>query len=131
MKMPLSPSSRIARSASLMKAAPPHGRMVALLNVGGIVAPLLDRRQLFMVGLAAQIMRGIGHHADVDAVLIVGLEKVLEHHGAAALAPSRPALAVQRAEIVGRLFRSIDVRMPIDDHADFSSPRSNSACTSP
>src|SRR5215813_12367246 len=62
-------------------------------------------------------MRGIRHHADVDAVLVVGLEEVLEHHRAAALAPLRPVLAVQGAEIVGCFFRSIDVRMPVDDHA--------------
>ncbi len=89
---------------------------VCLLNLGGVVAPFLDRQQFFVVGLAAQIMRGIRYHADVDAVLVVGLEEVLEHHGAAALAPLRPMLAVQGAEIVGCLFRSIDVRVPVDDH---------------
>lgn len=73
-----------------------------------------------MIGLAAQIVGGIGHHADVDAVLIVGLEKVLEHHGAAALAPFRAALAIRGAAIVGRLFRRIDMRMPVDDHAGVS-----------
>src|SRR5262249_43432451 len=65
------------------------------------------------------IMRGIRHHANVDAVLVVGLEEVLEHHGAAALAPLRPVLAVQGTEIVGCLFRSIDVRVPVDDHGCF------------
>src|SRR5262245_19716923 len=62
-------------------------------------------------------MRGIRHHADVDAVLVVGLEEILEHHGTAALAPLRPVLAVQGTEIGGCLLRSIDVRMPVDDHA--------------
>src|SRR5262249_20488966 len=72
-----------------------------------------------MRGLAAQIMRGVGHHADIDAVLVMGIEEVLEHHGAAAFAPFRPALAVGGAAIVGRLLRRIDVRMPVDDHASF------------
>src|SRR5262249_61881980 len=73
-----------------------------------------------MRGLAAQIMRGVGHHADIDAVLVMGIEEVLEHHGAAAFAPFRPALAVGGAAIVGRLLGRINVRMPIDNHAGFS-----------
>src|SRR5262249_6731786 len=94
--------------------------LVFLLNLGGIIAPLLHRRQFFMCGLAAQIMRGVGHHADIDAVLVMSIEEVLEHHRAAAFAPFRPALAIGGAAIVGRLLRRIDVRMPIDDHAGFS-----------
>ena len=62
-------------------------------------------------------MRGVGHHADVNAVLVMSIEKVLEHHGAAALAPFGAAFTVQRAEIVRRFLGRIDVRMPIDDHA--------------
>src|SRR5882757_7961020 len=62
-------------------------------------------------------MRGVGHDADVDAVLVVRIEDVLEHHGAAALAPFGTALAVDSAEIVGRLLGCIDMRVPIDDHA--------------
>jgi hypothetical protein len=90
---------------------------VFLLKLGRVVGPFLDRRQFFVIGFATQIVRGIRHHADVDAVLVVGLEEILEHHGAAALAPLRPVLAVQGAEIISRLFRSIDVRVPVDDHA--------------
>src|SRR5207247_8280135 len=90
---------------------------VCLLEIGGIIAPLLYRRQFFMLGLAAQIMRGVGHHADVNAVLVMSIEKVLEHHGAAALAPFRPALAVGGAAIVRCFLGRINVRMPIDDHA--------------
>jgi hypothetical protein len=47
--------------------------LVFLLKVGGIITPLLHRRQFFMLGLAAQIMRGVGHHADVDAVLVMSV----------------------------------------------------------
>jgi hypothetical protein len=91
--------------------------LVLLLHLGGVVGPLLHRRQLLARRLAAQIVRGIGDDADVDAVLVVRLEKILEHHGAAALAPLRAALAVVGAEVVGRFFRCVDVRMPVDDHA--------------
>ena len=70
-----------------------------------------------MRGLSAQIMRGVGDHADVDAVPVMRVEKVLEHHGAAALAPFGATLAVEGAEIVGGFFRSIDVGVPVDDHA--------------
>src|ERR1700738_3898318 len=62
-------------------------------------------------------MRGVGDHADVDAVFVMRVEKVLEHQGATALAPSRTALAIQRAEIVGGFFRSINMGVPVDDHA--------------
>ena len=64
-----------------------------------------------------EIMRGVGDHADVDVVLVVGVEEILQHHRAAALAPGRAALAVPGAQIVGGLFRRVDVRMPVEDHA--------------
>src|SRR6202030_786175 len=57
--------------------------LVFLLKLGRIVGPFLDRRQFFVIGFAAQIVRGIRHYADVDAVLVVGLEAISEHHGAA------------------------------------------------
>src|SRR5262249_41995679 len=91
--------------------------LVFLLNLGGIVRPLLHRRQLFMRGLAAQIVRRVGDHADIDAVLVVRVEKILQHHGTAALAPFRTTYAVACAAIVSRLFRRVDMRMPVDDHA--------------
>src|SRR4029079_6340543 len=62
-------------------------------------------------------MCSIGDDADVDAVGVMRFEKIFEHHGAPALAPFRTILAVERPEIVRRLFRRIDVCMPIDDHA--------------
>ncbi len=88
-----------------------------VLNLGGIVAPLLDGGEFLVSRFAAQIVRGIRDHADVDAILVVSVEKILDHHGAAALAPFRAALAVERAKIARRLFRSINVRVPVDDHA--------------
>jgi hypothetical protein len=91
--------------------------LVLVLNFGGVIGPPLHRPKLFMVGLAAQIMRGIGHDADVDAVLVMRVEKVLQHHRAAAFAPFRAVRAVQGAEVVRRFFRRVDVRMPVDDHA--------------
>src|SRR5262249_10002879 len=95
--------------------------LVLVLDLGGVVGPLLHRRQLLALGLAAQIVRRVGHDADIDAVLVMGVEEILEHHGAAALAPFRSALAVVGAEIAGRLLRRVDMRMPVDDHAKFSS----------
>ena len=132
--MPFRPSCRIARSASLTKAGPPHGRMVAkriehalvlLLHLGGVVAPGLHRGQLLVRALAAQVVRRVGDDADVDVVLLVRAEEILQHHRAAALAPFRPAVAVPGAQIVGGFFRRVDVRMPVDDHA-----RSRSDCLS-
>jgi hypothetical protein len=82
---------------------------VFLLNLGGVIAPPLHRRQFFVFGFPAQVMRGVGYDADIDAVLVMGVEEILEHHGAAAFSPFRPALPISGAEIVRRLFRSIDV----------------------
>src|SRR5713226_8218113 len=45
-----------------------------VLNLGGIVAPLLHRGELLMRGFAAHVMRRIRDHADVDAVFVVGVE---------------------------------------------------------
>jgi len=116
--MPLRPSSRIARSASLMKAGPPQGRiggegiehaLVLLLDLGGIVRPFLHRGELLVRGLAAQIVRRVGHDADVDAVCGNARRgSSPSTMGPAALAPFRTALAVVGAEIVGRFFRRID-----------------------
>src|SRR5262249_14577298 len=97
--------------------------LVLLLNLGGVIAPALHGRQLLVGTLAPQVMGGVAHHADVDARLVVRIEKIFEHHRTSALAPGRAALAVERAHIIGGLFRRIDMRVPVDDHSSFPSTR--------
>src|SRR5262249_12334544 len=116
----------------LDEARPParqHGReaieraLVLLLNLGGVVAPALHGRQLLIRTLAPQIVGGVAHHADVDARLVMRIEKIFEHHRTSALAPGRAALAVERAHIDGGLFRRRDRGVPVDDHSGFPSTR--------
>jgi hypothetical protein len=52
-------------------------RAPVFLNFAGVlvVGPLLHCGQFFMRGLAAQIVCRVGHHADVDGVLVVSAEE--------------------------------------------------------
>jgi hypothetical protein len=92
--------------------------LVGVLDLGRVVGPALDRRELVLVVLAAQIVRGVAHHADGDAGSVVSVEHVLHGHRATP-APGRPALAVP-GRVVGRLLGRIDMGVPLDDHAMLS-----------
>jgi hypothetical protein len=65
-------------------------------------------------------VRRVGDHADADAGLVMGVEEILQHHRAAAFAPGRAGLAVERAQVVGRLFGRVDMCVPVDDHEALS-----------
>ena len=90
---------------------------VGVLNLRGIIAPPLYGGKLVLLALAAQIMSGVGHHADVNARLVMRVEEILEHHRTTMLAPGRSVPAVEGPPVVGRFLRRVDVCMPIDDHA--------------
>jgi hypothetical protein len=67
-------------------------------------------------GLAAQVMRGVADHADVDAVAVMGVEEILQHYRAAVLAPGRPVASIESGLIIRGFFRRVDMGMPVDDH---------------
>src|SRR6516165_9789990 len=71
--------------------------------------------------LRRRLDNGIGDDADIDASLVMRIEKIIEHHRAAALAPRWTVLAVVSANVIRRFFRRVDMCVPIDDHAELRS----------